>query len=124
MHLWDAIQAEMRITALGDREVRTNSRKVLLTDLSPNRLCFKTTLWLPPAEDWSVSLRFAMEGISMAPVGKIKSAWDERHWWNYDVELGSDPVGRILITRALNQRLRTRSPVLYRIHETYRKQIW
>jgi hypothetical protein len=124
INVLDTVDAELRIIALGARRVRTHSRKVLLLDLCPDGLRFKTTLWLPPDEDWTVALRFTLEGIPLETQGTIARASCERNWWLYEVNLHADPVMRMLITRVLNQRLRSRAPMLYRMHESYRKHLW
>ncbi|WP_123041938.1 hypothetical protein [Cohnella candidum] len=124
MNVLDAIDAEMRIEALGGRPVKTNTRKVLLMDLSPDSLRFKTTLWMPPHEEWTVLLSFRMEGVLLEVAGKIIQADGEDQWWTYEVELERDPVKRIVLMRVLNRRLQSRAPLLYRMHEAYRKQLW
>lgn len=124
-NLLGTVDAQLRVKALGGRPVRTNARKVLLTDLSPAGLRFQTTLWLPPQESWTVALSFVLEEIPIEAVGRIARASEEdRQWWTYEVELLDDPVVRTLLTRLLNQRLKSRSPLLYRMHSLYRHPHW
>jgi|GEM_PF-3028586 len=122
--LLGTVDAQLRIKALGNRHVETNARKVLLTDLSPVSLRFQTMLWLPPQELWTVALLFALEDIPLEAVGLITQASEEDRWWTYEVELREDPVVRTLLTRLLNQRLKARSPLLYRMHALYRHPNW
>ena len=124
MNALGTVGAQLRIQALGDRQVQTNWRKVLLMDLSPGSLSFKTTLWIPPPEAWTVCLSFTLEDIPLEAVGLITQAVGENQWWLYEVELEDDPVSRSVLTRVLNQRLKSRAPYLYRIHEMYRQQDW
>jgi len=124
MNAIGTVGAQLRIRALGSRPVQGNGRKVLLMDLSPTSLRFKTTLWMPPQETWTVALSFTMEEIPIEAVGLITQATGEDQWWTYEVELRDDPVARTLLTRALNQRLKSRAPYLYRMYEMYRNQIW
>ena len=124
MNALGTVDAQLRIKALGSRQVQTNERKVLLTELSPVSLRFQTTLWLPPQESWTVALSFALADIPVEAVGLITQASEEDRWWKYEVELRNDPVARTLLTRLLNQRLKSSSPILYRIHDLYRHSNW
>lgn len=124
MNLLGTVDAQLRIKALGSRQVQTNPRKVLLADLSPASLRFQTTLWLPPQESWTVALSFILENIPVEAVGLITQASEEDGWWMYEVELREDPVTRTLLTRLLNERLKARSPLLYRVHASYRHSNW
>ncbi|MBW5448396.1 hypothetical protein GE107_20335 [Cohnella sp. CFH 77786] len=124
MHADDAVDAEMWVSGIGNRQVRTKSRKVLLLELAPDWLRFRTTLWMPPDGEWSVTLKFMLEGVPIEASGRIAQASGERHWWTYAVDLDPDPVKRAVLTKVLNQRLKAKAPLLYRIHEAYRKQSW
>lgn len=116
----ESVEASLRIKALDGREVTTKSRKVMLTNLLPERLQFRTTLRLPPEADWTVSLSFSIESVPLEAIGRVGCVTNDDEWWQYEVEL-ANPVTRALLTRLLNYRLKTRSPFLYSIHERYRR---
>lgn len=117
----DAVAAEMRISAIGGRPVKTPSRKVLLLGVSPQSLRFQTSLWLPPDEGWTVMLSFALEAVPLRAAGEISSARGDGHWWTYDVELEHNRVAAALLSRVLEMRLRRRAPALYRMQQAYGK---
>lgn len=114
-----SIDAELRIIGINGKKVNSTKRKVWLTRLGLTKLVFKTTLWLAPAEQWRISLRFSMEDIPIEAIGQILLAEQDYHWWAYEVELGPSPYTHKLLVRALNQRLLRNSPALHRVHQAY-----
>lgn len=105
---------ELRIKMLGNHPVQSNARKVLLTHLSSEYVRFRTPLWLPPQESWTVSLKFALENVPLEIVGLITHAIDEGGWWTYEVDLSGQPVMRAILDRLIKKRLKSRAPLLYK----------
>lgn len=106
--------AELRIRKLGNHTVHSNARKVLLTHLSAECLRFRTPLWLPPQESWTVSIKFTFENVPLEVVGLVTHAVDEGGWWTYEIDLNDRPVMRAIVGRLLKKRLRARAPLLYK----------
>lgn len=109
--------AVLRIRKLGCRTVHSNPRKVLLTHLSTECLRFRTPLWLPPQEAWTVSLNFVFEGIPLEVVGLVTHAAEDGGWWTYEIDLDGQPVMRAIVGRLLQKRFKSRAPLRYK----YRK---
>ncbi|MBB6671730.1 hypothetical protein [Cohnella nanjingensis] len=119
MALYESVIAEMRIIEVGGRAVDTKSHNVLLLNLNPDGLRFKTTLILKPEGDWRVALRFGMEGYLLEARGRVRRAEREGQWWEYGVEMDRNPAMKLLLTRALNLRLARCSPAIRKIHALY-----
>ncbi|WP_027093837.1 PilZ domain-containing protein [Cohnella thermotolerans] len=123
MGLHEGVIAEMKVLRVNGCRVNSNQGKVVIADISPGGLKFTTMLRLDLSAVWRVWFQFMLEGETLRLIGSVR--WgreDENGWWNYGVELDSDPVMQSNVIGVLNRRLLRLYPDKLIHHQIYKMQ--
>jgi|SRR5690606_8152483 hypothetical protein len=110
---------ELSITAIGAYRITSNSRKVLVLDISPGGFRFASGLRFPARRKIRVSIRLPIAGAGFAAEGWIVWRKPNENVFEYGVEFDIGPERRALLVRLLNRLCADLMPYRHRILQQY-----
>jgi len=110
---------ELKISAIGDHRINSNSRSVLILDISPGGLRFLSGLKFPGNRKIRVTVMTTISGIRFEADGLIVWRKVNENMFEYGVMFEISVLHRSFLIRMLNQLYMQLSPDHQRIHQTY-----
>lgn len=110
---------ELQISAIGTHRISSNSRKVLILDLSPGGLRFLTGLKFPAKRKVRVIVTTTISGIRFEAEGLIVWRKENENVYEYGVMFEITALHRAFLIRMLNQLYLQEHLEHRRIHELY-----
>lgn len=110
---------ELQISAIGPHRISSNSRKVLILDLSPGGLRFLSGLKFPATRKVRVTVTTTISGIRFEAEGLIVWRKENENLYEYGVMFEITALHRAFLIRMLNQLYLQEHPEQRRIHEIY-----
>jgi hypothetical protein len=110
---------ELQIKAIGSHAISSNSRRVLIDDISPGGLCFLSGLRFPSNRKIRVVVLTTISGIRFEAEGLIVWRRADENMYVYGVMFEITALHRSFLIRMLNQLYMQQFPEHKRIHQYY-----
>lgn len=110
---------ELQISAIGGKRINSNSRKVLILDISPGGFRFLSGLKFPDAGRLRITMLTTLSGIRFEAEGTIIWRAANENLYEYGVQFDITELHRSFMIRMLNQLYMQQRPELKRIHQYY-----
>lgn len=110
---------ELQICAIGAHRISSNSRKVLVLDISPGGLRFMSGLKFPGKRKIRVIVTTVITGIRFEAEGLIVWRRPSENVYEYGVMFDITALHRAFLIRMLNQLVLQQHPEHRRIHQYY-----
>ncbi len=110
---------ELQIKAIGTHAISSNSRKVLVLDISPGGLRFASGLRFPANRKVRVAVLTTIMGIRFEAEGLIVWRKSDENMYEYGVMFEITALHRSFLIRMLNQLYLQQRPEEKRVHQYY-----
>lgn len=110
---------EMWITAIGSHRIKSNSRRVLVLDISPGGLRFVSGLRFPAKRKIRVGVQVTISGLCFEAEGLIVWRKPNENVYEYGVMFEITALHRSFLIRMLNQLYAELHPEQHRIRQYY-----
>lgn len=110
---------ELQISAIGGQRISSNSRRVLILDISPGGFRFLSGLKFPDRRRVRVTVLTTLSGIRFEAEGLIVWRASNENLYEYGVMFDITELHRSFMIRMLNQLYMQQRPELKRIHQYY-----
>ncbi len=110
---------DLQIKAIGTHPITSNSRKVLIDDISPGGLRFSSGLRFPANRKVRVLILTTILGIRLEAEGLIVWRRSDENMYEYGVMFEITELHRSFLIRMLNQLYLQQRPEEQRMHQYY-----